>query len=76
MRAPPDVTDDGPQAPLGRPVNRPAPVPDDGRWVPVDGSPHTQRNTATGRMRNVRPTPPAAPVPHPWYGWPVSPPKP
>ena len=51
-------TDDVERHPFGVPVNRPAPEPAEGRWVPVPDAPHIERNTATGHMRNVRPEPP------------------
>lgn len=61
MPTPDDLTGAAaPESPLGRPLNRPPAEPDEGRWVPVDpATPHIERNTVTGRYRNVRPTPPA-----------------
>lgn len=66
MRTTDDLTPER-QAPLGAPVNRPSPEPPEGRWLPVPDSPHIERNTATGRMRNVRPEPPPAPQ-YPYFG--------
>lgn len=57
MRSPDDLNRDPPPPPLGRPINRPEPEPPEGRWVPLPDAPHIERNTATGRMRNVRPPP-------------------
>lgn len=59
--------DDVERYPFGAPI-RPAPEPPEGRWLPVPDSPHIERNTATGRMRNVRPTPPPEVPSYPYFG--------
>ena len=61
-------TDDVERHPFGVPVNRPAPEPAEGRWLPVPDAPHIERNTATAHMRNVRPAPPPAPPSYPYFG--------
>lgn len=50
--------DDVERYPLGAPI-RPESEPEssDGEWVPIPDSPFLERNTVTGKWRNVRPTP-------------------
>lgn len=69
---PQDANDLTAPQPLGRPVNRAGPPePPEGRWVPVPGAgPYIERNTVTGRWRNVRPPPPPEAPRYPWFGIP------
>jgi hypothetical protein len=58
---------------LGPPIRRTAPEP--AEWIPVQGSPHIERNTRTGRLRtNIPARALSAPDTTPWVppkGWPV-----